>query len=398
MSVPEQVSPTPFIGGVAEDFAAVREVVAALVPSRRERAATWAGRRVDEVVRQALRRLFIRRGVPYMSAEELERSFAMLRVYTDPQVLADPDRLMAPPRKTPPVAVRWRRPVRGGSHAHLTFASPYRPVHEIYAAEYRRYDRVDTVHVFAWQHARPAPASILLTHGWGMGAKQVHQREFAIDYLFRVLGLDVYYYVAPFHWLRKPSRARFSGELHPSPNLMRTNEAFIQTAQEIRTAIGMIREHDAGPLGMMGSSLGGYTTAFIASIDDRLSFAIPVLPPGSLADLFWEHGENDPVRKAVERMGMTLERFRAAWALHSPLSYRPKVPWEGRLIVSATGDGLVTPKHVDPLVEHWEQPRHHRFAGGHLLQLYAGTYHREIGRLLVDLGVLSPLRLARPRR
>ena len=396
MSLPEPLSSESTL---AEEAGVVaQEMLSALVPSRRERAAAFAGRCVDEVVRQALRRLFIRRGVPYMSAEELERSFAMLRVYTDPQVLADPDRLLAPPSRTPPLEVKWRRPMRGGSHAHLTFASPYRPVHEIYAAEFRRYDRLDTVHVFSWKHTRPAPASILLTHGWGMGAKRVHEREFAVDFLFRVLGLDVYYYVAPFHWVRKPTRARFSGELHPSPNLMRTNEAFIQTAQEIRTVLGLIQEQGSGPIGMMGSSLGGYTTAFIASVDDRLSFAIPVLPPGSLADLFWEHGENDPVRKQVESMGMTRERFRAAWALHSPLSYEPKVPFEGRMIVSATGDGLVQAKHVEPLLDHWQQPRHHRFAGGHLLQLYAGTYHREIGRLLVDLGILSPLRLARIRR
>src|SRR5690606_15041487 len=110
-------------------------------------------------------------------------------------------------------------------------------VHRLYAAEYRRYDRLDTVHLFSWTHARPASASILVTHGWGMGRKRLHELEFGIDHLFNGLGLDVYYYVMPFHWLRRPSTARFSGELHPSPNLMRTNEAFIQTVLELRAAL-----------------------------------------------------------------------------------------------------------------------------------------------------------------
>src|SRR5690606_17883983 len=152
-----------------------------------------------------------------------------------------------------------------------------------------------------------AAASILVTHGWGVGHKRIHEYEFGIPFLFRELGLDVYYYVAPFHWVRRPSIARFSGELHPSPNLMRTNEAFIQTVKEIRSAISWIKAYNPGPLGMMGSSLGGYTTALVSSLDERIAFAVPVLPPSSLADLFWAQGERDPVRAKVEAAGMTVE-------------------------------------------------------------------------------------------
>ncbi len=355
---------------------------------RRERLARWAGRHVDGVVRRALRALFVRRGMPFMTADELDRSLAMLRCYTDPEVLADPDRLLAPPAQLPPLHEHWRRRVRGGSHAHLSFVTPYQPVHALYAAEYRRYDRLDQVHVFAWQHDRPPAASIIINHGWGLGTKTVHELEFGIPWLFRELGLDVYYFVAPFHWLRKPSRARFSGELHPSPNLMRTNEAFVQTAIELRTIIGQVRAHAAAPVGMMGSSLGGYTTALLASIDDRLDFAAPILPPSSLADLFWEHGADDPVRRHAEAMGMTQERFRDAWALHSPLRYRPKVPWQGRMIVSAVGDGLVGEHHVEPLWQHWDRPHRVRFAGGHILQVYRGQYLRELARMLARLGIV----------
>jgi hypothetical protein len=266
-------------------------------------------------------------------------------------------------------------------------------VHRLYAAEYRRYDRLDTAHLFSWEHARTPRAAILITHGWGAGHKRIHESEFGIPYLFRDLGLDVYYYVAPFHWVRRPSSAKFSGQLHPSPNLMRTNEAFIQTAQEIRSVISWIKSYRDVPLGMMGSSLGGYTTALISSLDDRLQFAIPVLPPSSLADLFWETGEGDPVRAEVERMGMTAQRFRDAWALHSPLSYQPKVPFEGRLIVDAAGDTIVPWSYSGPLWEHWGRPRRYSFAGSHILQVYRRAYHREIGRFLARLG-LVPSRLA----
>jgi hypothetical protein len=384
--------------GTTGDLAATtpgRELDVRRPRSAPHRVATLAGRAVDGFVFKALRRLFVKRGIPYMSPQELERSLAMLRCYTDPAILADPDQLLAPPSSVPNVRTRWQRRIRGGSHTHWVFDTPYRPVHDIYRAEFRRYDNLDTVHLFGWQHARPAPAQILITHGWGVGSKRIHEYEFGIDMLFRRLGLDVYYYVMPFHWLRKPSRARFSGELHPSPNLMRTNEAFIQTVMEIRTAIGVIKKHNAAPLGMMGSSLGGYTTALVSSLDDRLDYAIPVMPPASLADLFWDQGEGDPARAAAEAMGMTRARFNAAWALHSPLSYAPKVPWSGRMLVSATGDGLVTPQQVDTLWNHWERPRHHRFAGGHILQVYAAEYHRRVARFLDELGYLPEGQLHR---
>lgn len=365
--------------------------------SRRRRVATWMGRRGDDVVKRLLRGLYLRRGIPYMSPEELERAFALLRVYTDPKVLAEPDQLLAPPSKPPTMRSRWRRPVRGGMHSHLVFDTPYRPVHRLYGAEYRRYDNLDTVHLFSWTHARPAPASILVTHGWGVGNKRIHEQEFGLQYLFRRLGLDVYFYVMPFHWLRRPTGVRFSGELHPSPNLMRTNEAFIQKVIELRTAMRWIKARNPAPLGMMGSSLGGYTTALLASLEDSLDFAIPVLPPSSLADLFWTASKGDPVLDKVSEMGMTRERFVQAWALHSPMTYQPKVPWRGRFLIEAEGDNLVTAAHTDSLWEHWGKPRRYAFAGGHILQVYRADYHRELGRFLVDLGVVDEGRLA-PRR
>jgi hypothetical protein len=64
------------------------------------------------------------------------------------------------------------------------------------------------------------------------------------------------------------------------------------------------------------------------------------------------------------------------------------VPWRARFIVGAQGDKLVTPEHTDVLWEHWGRPRRYSFAGGHILQVYRGDYHREVGRFLEELGVL----------
>jgi hypothetical protein len=210
-----------------------------------------------------------------------------------------------------------------------------------------------------------------------------------VPYLFHRLGLDVHFYLAPFHGLRTPAAARFGGELHPSPNLIRTNEAFVQTAIELRAVISAILARNPAPLGMMGSSLGGYTSALLASLDDRLDFVIPVMPPASMAHLLWDHGGDMQMRKRAEQLGLTRDRFHEFWALHSPLTHAPKLPRERRMIVTALGDTLVTAEHTRPLWEHWGRPRHFRFPGGHAWQLRAKLYHREIGRFLREIGVID---------
>jgi hypothetical protein len=217
----------------------------------------------------------------------------------------------------------------------------------------------------------------------------MHRHEYDVPYLFHQLGIDVYFYVAPFHGRRTPSQALLGGQLHPSSDLVRTNEAFIQTATELRSLISAILQRNGAPLGMMGSSLGGYTSALMASIDDRLDFVIPVLPPASMAHILWDHGRQDELRTRAEELGMTRERFHHLWSLHSPLSYTPKVPWERRLIITGLGDTVVTADHTRDLWEHWGRPRHFRFAWGHAGQLQRERYHREVGRFLRDIGVVS---------
>lgn len=344
----------------------------------------------DHLMRAALRRMMMGQGLGPVHPDELDALFVELARYNAPEILADPDRLLAPPPGTPALTTLERRAIAGGRTSHYRFASPYQPVSPTYAREYATYDRVGEVHVHAWEHARPAPASLVLVHGWAVGARRLHELEFSIGALYRDLGLDVYFFVQPFHGERKPSQARFSGQLHPSTDLVRTNEAFIQTCHDLRALLSAIVERRGAPVGMMGSSLGGYTSALIASLDPRLDFVVPIMAPASMAQLMWDHGEGDPFRRTAEQAGMTRERFHHAWALHSPLTHQPKVPWARRLIIGAAHDILVTPADVDVLWQHWQRPRRFTFTGGHILQVGRRSYIRELARFLTDLQLLPP--------
>lgn len=351
-------------------------------------------RLADKILLAALRHLFLRAGGETPKPEEFDRVVERLQRYLDPALLAQPERLLAPPAELPRIKTVYRRPLhRGrrevGSQEHLSFATPYTPLDPEYAEELAGYPEVSRAHLWSWRHREPAAASILLTHGWGVGAWWMHRFEYDVPRLFHELGLDVYFYLAPYHERRTPGHVRLSGSLHPSSDLVRTNEAFIQTAIELGTIISLILERNPAPLGMMGSSLGGYTSALMASIDERLSFVIPVLPPASMAHLLWDHGAGEGLRAHAEQLGLTRERFHQFWALHSPLSHQPKVPWERRMIVTGLGDTLVTADHTRDLWEHWDRPRHFRFPGGHAFQLEARRYRKEIGIFLRDIEIIE---------
>ena len=198
-------------------------------PAVPDRLIALATRIADKILFLALRQLFFSSGENQAPAvEEFQRTVARLQRYTDPAILAAPDRLLAPPAELPRVRTIFRRPLhRGrreiGSEVHLAFASPYTPLDPEYAEEFAGYPEVAQAHVWSWRHREPAPASILLTHGWGVGAWWMHRFEFDVPRLFHELGLDVYFYLAPFHERRTPANAWLGGSLHPSACLLYTS-------------------------------------------------------------------------------------------------------------------------------------------------------------------------------
>ncbi|HFE47309.1 MAG TPA: abhydrolase domain-containing 18, partial [Nannocystis exedens] len=221
----------------------------------------------DRLMYRALRQIFLKQPLPATTAAELDALLEAADRYSNPAQLRDPDRLLMPRGEFPRLAPVRSKRVRGGTLSHFRLPTPYRPIDPNYSDTFDRYEDVKNVHIFAWRHPKPAPLSILLLHGWAVGSRRLHEVEFSIGTLFRRLGLDVYFYVAPFHGLRRPTGFR-SGELHPSIDIIRSNEAFVQTVQELRALITMIQAERSAPIGVMGSSLGGYTSALLASVDD----------------------------------------------------------------------------------------------------------------------------------
>jgi pimeloyl-ACP methyl ester carboxylesterase len=219
-------------------------------------------------------------------------------------------------------------------------------------------------------------------HGWGGGTPWITERSFAVGYWLRH-GFDVVAFALPFHGARAPGQ---SGVLFPSPNPLRTNEAFGQAVFDLRALAAWLRAKGSSAIGVMGMSLGGYTTALWASVAPSLAFAVAMIPAVSMASLMWRHGEASPARRRAVTAGITEDLLAAAFAVHAPTTRPCAIPRDRRFIIAGRGDRITPPDQAERLAAHWDVGVTW-FDGGHLAQLGRSDALRATRRRLGALGL-----------
>jgi pimeloyl-ACP methyl ester carboxylesterase len=265
----------------------------------------------------------------------------------------------------------------------LSFPSDYQPflpaARELYLAHRENF----TAHARWWTSNRGRPTIVML-HGWGGGNHWVTQRTFAVPYWLRH-GYDVVSFVLPFHGERAPKVRGVvqSGALFPSPNPLRTNEAFGHAIYDLRALARFLRARGSSAVGAMGMSLGGYTTALWATMGTpgELDFAVAMIPAVSMARLMWRHGETSPARRRAEKAGIDESLLADAFAVHSPTLRRVQLPRERLFVIAGKGDRITPADHAEELAAHWRTDILW-FEGGHLAQVGRGDALRTVRRAL----------------
>src|SRR5262249_25898975 len=204
----------------------------------------------------------------------------------------------------------------------------------------------------------------VLIHGCAQGHWSFEERAWPIAWLAK--RFDLALALLPFHALRSHGRAIFPGG---DPRF--TNEGFRQSMQDLRALVRFLRARGAPSVGVMGMSLGGYTTALAATVEPDLAFAVPVIPLASLADFAYEQGrlgtgaESRAQREALEEANRIVSPFAR------PSLVRP----EKVLVVAAENDRITPIAHAERLAKHFGANMV-RFQGGHLLQFGRGDAFR----------------------
>jgi pimeloyl-ACP methyl ester carboxylesterase len=130
-------------------------------------------------------------------------------------------------------------------------------------------------------------------------------------------------------------------------------------------------------------SLGGYLAALLAAVEPRLSFCIPNSPVVAPIDMALEwQPMRQLFRTVVWRDRVRVSELRHGMALHSPLTWAPRVDTRRLMIIGGAGDRITPPRFLQLLHRHWHGSRLHWFPGNHLVHLHQAGYLREMKRFM----------------
>ena len=309
----------------------------------------------------------------------MEALEALAQLYTEDRTA---DFYRAPRAIEPELAkVRWT----SGGHQILDATWPSREdtfVRDVHDRYHRyRYNQVAGARLFLGPEPRPMA---ILIHGYLAGAYKMEQRVWPLAFLNKI-GLDVALFVLPFHGVRaEPGRA--GSPPFPSSDPRITNEGFRQAMADLRDLTHWARKRGHSKVGLMGMSLGGYTTSLAATLDSELEFAIPIIPLASVADFARDQGRlgNSAAQTALEH-----EALKTVHRIVSPLQRKPAIDGKRVLVIGAKADRITPVEHARRLAHHFGAPLD-TWHGGHLLQAGRSDAFRRVGRFLRQLEVTPP--------
>lgn len=275
------------------------------------------------------------------------------------------------------------RDLPNGEVVDVSWSSGWSCARDEQRERWNRYRENHTSHVRWFRHRDRVAPAIICIHGYRAGTFSFEERSFGAEWMYR-LGLDVVLFTLPFHALRAPHNRR-STPLFPTADVARTNEAFGQAMWDLRGLIRHLRDRGAPHVGVMGMSLGGYTTALLATVEPNLDFAIPYIPLSDLTDVVVEH---EALRGTVVPKEL-VEVGKQAMALVRPLGRPPAIAGDRMMVVAAEGDRITRTSHAKALAAHFGAELV-TFPGAHLLQFGRREAFAAIAKFLARREVISP--------
>lgn len=366
------------------------EVAAPAAPDLRGRLLTALAAAVDGFAVGTARLLIDRALMPAPDEVDALRTDACF--YQQPVFADDPRRFfdfLDRPHPVPDAVMMPRRPpARGAERLGVTFKSPYQPVNPAYTAEHGSLRENQVVHAELWRHQTGGPRpTVIGLHGFGMGWPALDALALMVPGLFAA-GLDVALLTLPHHGARAPRDGRFSGQLFAEANVPRVNESIAQAVHDLAALVAWLRACDAGPLGLVGLSLGGYLAALAAALLDDLAFVVPVAAPACFGDLAHRFMAASRLYRGAGGAALSREEFRSIYRVHSPLAHRPRLARERILILAARGDRVVPAEHAVWLWAHCGRPRLTWFTGSHLVPFGRRHVLAEMLGFFAGLGML----------
>ncbi len=283
-----------------------------------------------------------------------------------------------------------------GPFQHLRFESGYEPhPGEPGRKRFLEYQANRTAHVWTMRHSGPHRPWIVCVPGYRMGHPAVDFTGFRARWLYRDLGLNVAIPVMPLHGPRRVGRRGGDGYL--SGDFLDTIHAQTQAVWDIRRLIAWLRAEGAPRVGVQGVSLGGYTVALLASLEEDLDCVIAGIPAVDFLRLLRSHTP-EILLHIARAMGIRFDRIEQLLRVISPLAHRPRVPRPRRYLYAGVADRLAPPDHALDLWHHWDRPRCEWYQGGHVSFLWERKVRDLLQEALTASGLASPPKPSRSKR
>ena len=283
-------------------------------------------------------------------------------------------------RTPPPLRLARLEPRRTARLAYerLSFESGYEPhPGEPGRERWLGYQANRTAYAWVLQHrGRPRPWLVCVP-GYRMGHPLVDFTGFRARWLHRHLGLNVAIPVLPLHGPRRTGRRGGNGYF--SGDFVDTVHAQAQALWDVRRLIGWLRANDAPRIGTYGLSLGAYTTALLAAMEQDLDCVVAGIPAADFARLVRSHVP-ELVFRAAERLGFSFERIERLLRVVSPFAFEPRVPGERCYLFAGLVDRLANPDQARDLWEHWGRPHVRWYHGSHV----SFVWESEVKELLLE--------------
>ncbi|NKZ15621.1 alpha/beta fold hydrolase [Mycolicibacterium septicum DSM 44393] len=311
-----------------------------------------------------------------------------MRFYAELATAQDPTVSFPAPTRPPRVSTRRASPIAEmiahGRVENIRFDSSFTAVNPALRDLCNGFTRNNVVRAQHWRHSDGPHPTLCVIHGF-MGSPYLANGLFLSLPWFYRSGYDVLLYTLPFHGRRAERFSPFSGYGYFSHGFAGFSEAMAQAVHDFRSVIDYLESTGVDRVALTGISLGGFTSALLAGVDDRIQAVVPNVPvvtPDRTVDEWFPANKLVALQRLVARTDRSLTEAAARYA--SPLNYRPLIPKERRLIITGLGDRLAPPQQAEMLWEHWDRCAFHWFPGNHLLHVSQPDYLRRMTRFLQD--------------
>jgi len=379
-SVLSRVKPRPE-GGFAHDL--------------KDRVLTGIGATADHFLRTFLSTRVLVSNIPAIPKVMQADYRQKWEFYRNPEFITAPETFFAKPEWVEPVvrpADPMNLPIHDAIYEDVIFPSEFEPLNPAYhASDVYPAKQAPAIARFIRHkqgiHGGKAEdrPTLIVVHGYVLDGYKFNAQLFEVAKFFR-LGFNILMYTMPYHGPRKAPGARFSGDGFMFFDVARIAENVRWSVHDLTRYIDFLKKRSAAPVGMMGFSLGGYHTALMASLDKRLSFAIPVVPVITLFNVILQWQPSAAVIEGFLKM-LKLDKNDINQLLFpvSPLARQPVIDHERLLIIAGTADRMAHPDHAHSLWHHWKHPKIYWFPGNHLVHFEKTHYMREVVAFLRGL-------------